>query len=84
LGASKQWREVNLSVLERQALDLVKLVSRIRPSLLPTLIQSIENSSVRDGPLLNSLHPCYWKWYGNKTAVAFVAEALSDCKPVLT
>ncbi len=80
LGVSQQWNQVNLNVLERQALDLVKLVSRIHPTLLPTLMRRFECDSGRDGrQSFHCLHPSFWKWYRNTTAIEFVKEALVNC-----
>ena len=74
LDVAKGWRRINLRVLGRQALDLVKLVQSINPVLLPSYLRHIERNEEVQYPIsCVSLH--YWS--KDKTAQQFIREAIS-------
>ena len=75
LNVSKDWRRMNLRVLGRQALDLLKLVQNINPVLLSSYIRQIERNEEMKYPIsCVSLH----FWSKDKSALQFIREAISS------
>ena len=81
LFISDKWKKMNPLVLERQALDLVKLVFQMNSLLLQNFIQSAENSSdifFQTMPLHVRLLLSRWRL--DLKALSFLKSAVSDCR----
>lgn len=78
---TKHWRRENVRILERQALDLVKLIFRISPILLQSLIQSAESF---DQNVLNvmpvSVCLSFRQWGCDMDAITFLKQAIPSCR----
>lgn len=84
LGVSGEsaWKRINPLVLERQALDLVKLIMRINPFVLPKFIGSAERTP--DRQTLKNM-PQYVRlslnrWHQDVDALLLLKSAVIDCK----
>ena len=82
VGVTKDWKRMNSMVIERQALDLVKLIYLIDDLLLRTFIRSVEqqtnNHIFRHMPL--NVRLAQTKWRVDAHTTNFLKQAVADCK----
>ena len=79
LGISKDWTKVNPMVLERQALDLVKLIHQINSAILPAFIRGATNMNFSLFGVL-SVKLSLKTWSEDTHALTFLRSSLEACQ----